>query len=62
MESLLATPNEELLLCDNFSISSSGFEQKAELANGSEPLMPQAIVVLHSLSLPVAPVGGDWKL
>lgn len=29
--------------------------QKAELAKGSEPLMPQAIVVLQSLSLPVAP-------
>jgi len=51
----LTTPSEELFLCDNFSISSSGFVQKAELAKGSEPLMPQAIVVLQSLSLPVAP-------
>lgn len=53
---ILTTPSEELLLCDNFSISSSGFEQNDELAKGSELLiLPHAIVVLQSFSLTVEP-------
>lgn len=53
---ILTTPSEELLLCDNFSISSSGFEQNDELAKGSEPLiLPHAIVVLQSFSLTIEP-------